>query len=623
MTRNLRSIVLSYGLAAGIFAVLLGAFFIFREFGYKPDLTIPIMIGLAVTAWYLGRGPGILLVTLLVVTTILFRPPTQEVPVPKLVLTYVTVFGLLILIVWLISGRREASIRNKELRRQNELLLNSVGEGIFGIDASGNCTFANPVAAAMIGREQGELIGRVVHDTFHHSRPDGSRIPADECPLTAVFGDGNRRHVSDEVFWRADGTSFPVEYTTTPIRENAEIIGAVTVFRDVTEQRRGAAALLDSEARYRHLFDNNPLPMWVYDLETLAFLAVNDAATYRYGYSREEFLSMSIKDIRPREQVPALLADIARGTDLIQSAEGWRHRKKDGTEIEVEITSHQMLFDGRKARLVLANDITERKRAEAAIRHLNETLEQRVANRTARLEAVNRELESFTYSVSHDLRAPLRAIDGFARIFAEDYSGKLDEEGQRLLSIIRTNAQSMGKLIDDLLEFSRLGRNPIEPAPVDMNELADSARKELLHPNGGRLSYQLRINSLPNAVGDRALLRQVFINLFSNAVKYSSTKSEPRIEVGSNSGEKEHIYYVRDNGVGFDMNYSDKLFGVFQRLHRPEEFEGTGVGLAIVQRVIQRHGGRVWAEGEVDKGATFYFALPKNVHAPGEQNDAK
>jgi signal transduction histidine kinase len=243
------------------------------------------------------------------------------------------------------------------------------------------------------------------------------------------------------------------------------------------------------------------------------------------------------------------------------------------------------------------------------IRRLNSELEQRVRERTAQLEATNKELESFSYSVSHDLRAPLRAIDGFSMILEEDYMPRLDDEGKRVLSVIRRNSQNMGRLIDDLLMFSRLGRLDVSFGDIDMNQLTDEVLAEL-QLQGARQWPAIVRDRLPPARADRTLLRQVWMNLLSNAIKFSTAATQPRIDIGAHIKAGECIYHVRDNGAGFDMRYYDKLFGVFQRLHSADEYPGTGVGLAIVQRIIARHGGRVWAEAAVNAGATFYFSLP-------------
>ena len=262
----------------------------------------------------------------------------------------------------------------------------------------------------------------------------------------------------------------------------------------------------------------------------------------------------------------------------------------------------------RAAELNSANN--ELKKAEDDIHKLNEELEQKVIERTEQLVAANKELESFSYSVSHDLRTPLRLVHGYTRILKEDYGINLDTEANRLMNNIISNAKKMGQLIDDLLTFSRLGRKELVKMNIPVSSMVTTLCSEIKNENGNR-NIEFKINELQPAKGDNAAIKQVWVNLISNAVKYSKLTEKAIIEIGCETKENEIIYFIKDNGDGFDMRYADKLFGMFQRLHTDEKFEGTGVGLAIVHRIISKHGGSVWAEAKVNEGATFNFSLPK------------
>ena len=314
------------------------------------------------------------------------------------------------------------------------------------------------------------------------------------------------------------------------------------------------------------------------------------------------------------------ILDVTTLTRQVVKRRDFSLRAKKATEDEigelVDAVNDMLAEIGHRAQALeqanrfLEHEMAERQHADAEVRKLNEELERRVADRTTQLEAANKELESFSYSVSHDLRAPLRAVVGFSKILIEDHAGQINEEAVRKLNVIQSEAHRMGQLIDDLLAFSRLGRKAMNLVELDMTELARATYAGLNGPQDA-VNVELHLATLPRAKGDRVLLGQVWANLMSNAVKFSSKREKPLVEVSAISDEKEHIYFVRDNGAGFDPRYQSKLFGVFQRLHSTGEFPGTGVGLALVQRIVVRHGGRVWADGKPGEGATFYFTLPK------------
>jgi PAS domain S-box-containing protein len=389
--------------------------------------------------------------------------------------------------------------------------------------------------------------------------------------------------------------------------------GIAHVTSQVLLSARAEEGLRESEERFRRAVVDSPFPILLH-AEDGAILQASNSWCEITGYNREELATIADWTERAYgERKGAVQADIDRLYRLNHRVADGDHsiRTKRGDTRIWDFSSAPLgrLPDGRRLAISMAIDVTERRAAEREVRRLNAELEQRVKDRTAQLEVVNKELEGFSYSVSHDLRAPLRAIDGFARILGEDYTARLDDEGRRLLGVICGEAKRMGQLIDDLLAFSRMNRQQLEPAQIDMAALAQAVFGEHAAQAPGR-QLRFKVQPLPPAQGDHAMLRQALANLISNAIKYTRPRAVAEIEIGGRTEGEENIYYVKDNGVGFDMKYAGKLFGVFQRLHTEDEFEGTGVGLALVQRVIHRHGGRVWAEAKLNEGATFYFTLP-------------
>ncbi len=495
-----------------------------------------------------------------------------------------------------ITERKRAGETVRQLSLQKELILNSAGEGIYGLDLEGRVTFINPAAARMLGWNPLELLGRTQHDVVHHTKADGSPYPREECPIYAAFKDGQVHRLDTEVFWRKDGTSFPVEYTSTPIREGERVVGAVVTFKDIIERRRSEEALRSSEARFRRVFSSAPLPMWLWDSRTWRFLEVNQAATAHYGYSRDEFLAMRVTDLLPPEEVERMKDDYRRRTEgryLVET----RQRLKDGRFIDVHLTSDLVELSGRRVRLVVAEDISERKRAEEALNQ-----------RTKELERSNADLEQFAYVASHDLQEPLRMVASFTQLLADRYGDRLDGEAREFIAFAVEGATRMQALIDGLLSFARVKTRAKELQPTDC-QAAFQRSLTNLHVTLQESGAEVLSEQLPTVLGDESQIEQLFQNLVGNALKFRS-RNPPQVRVSARRNGKEWIFAVNDNGIGIDPRYNERIFAIFQRLHSRSEYPGTGIGLAICKKIVERHGGRIWVESKVDQGATFYFTLP-------------
>ena len=374
---------------------------------------------------------------------------------------------------------------------------------------------------------------------------------------------------------------------------------------DITERRRAEHDMVSSELRYRRLFETAQDGILILNAQNGEITDVNPFLSNMLGYSKQDLLGKTLweigffRDSAASHQAFQVLQDkgYVRYEDLPLE-------DKKGQPMQVEFVSNVYAIDGEKVIQCNIRDITERKRAEERIRLLNESIKQHAAE----LEIANNELETFSYTVSHDLQAPLRSMNGFSQALFEDYPDKLDDQGKDYLRYIQESSNRMSQMIEDILKLSRITRSGMQKTTVNLSELAESVATELQTTDPNRF-VKFSITPGIQVMGDQRLLRIVLENLLGNAWKFTSKIKKPEIEFGTTEQEGKNTYFVRDNGVGFNMSYADKLFLPFQRLHSSTEYAGTGIGLASVQRVIKRHGGRIWAEGKPDKGATFYFTL--------------
>lgn len=494
-----------------------------------------------------------------------------------------------------------------------ELVLNNIPQGVFWKDRNSVYTGCNQVICRTMGLSGPEALIGKSDDQF----PVLTREQAESYIRMdrEVIESGRPQLPVVEPLNRYDGETIWVETIKVPLRDpDGNVIGILGTWQDVTERRHAEEALRRSEQRYRSLAMAMSEMVWTSNARGNS-LRVEPPLEIFTGLPQAELSGSGwLKALHPDDRLRAEEAWASAVAASTPYECEFRLRRADGEWRDIHSRGIPILADDGEIQewIGVGVDVTDRKRSEERIRRLNDELEQRVRDRTSELQAANKELEAFSYSVSHDLRAPLRAIDGFSRILLADFADKLPAEAQEYLRDIRNSSRVMGQLVDDLLHFSRLGRQPVRKQRIKAAELVRRCLDELQHLQEGRV-VDFRIAELPDCWADPGLLKQVWMNLISNALKYSSKRDVAVVEVGcqvNDAGDRE--FFVKDNGVGFDMRYVHKLFGVFQRLHRVEDYEGTGVGLATVQRVIHRHGGRVWAEAELNHGATFYFTLPES-----------
>jgi len=652
------------------------------------------------------------------------------------------------------------AVRLQHTEDQMNTVFQNAPDAIIVINSGGVITKWNPAAERIFGWTECEVKGKTLEQViipadYRKRHKDGLRRFQETGVATVL----NRTIEVPAI--RRDEAVIQVELTIsavklverTPLAEDQHIF--IAFIRDITARKKveadvgrlnetleqrvseRTAALHESEKKYRQLFERNPIAVFVFDLSTFRFIDVNDAAVRQYGWSREEFLSMTALNIRPPDEIERFLSVDRNQAHGLRNIGVWKHVKKNGEVIYAEVTAYNISYDGQTARLSLATDVTEKIHAEQALRasesrfrkifdsrmigiffwdkdgnineandffleqirysrqdlidgkirwtditppeylhldyaalqqikvkgacdpfekeyirkdgtrfsvlvgaarleetspdkgvafimdisdrknmqqeivQLNKDLEKRVLTRTEELQLANKELESFSYSVSHDLRTPLRAIHGYSQVVIEEYESSLDPEGKRLLNLVQHYAKRMGQLVDDLLEFSRVGKRDLSLVQSNMNSIVTDVLWEFNLNCDAK--YRIDVHPLGEAMVDPSFVKLVFRNLISNAIKYSSKVKNPKVEIGRIQQGSEWIYFVKDNGAGFDMQYYHKLFGVFQRLHGDDEFDGTGIGLAISERVVKKHGGRIWAEGSPGKGAVFYLTLTPPV----------
>ena len=496
-----------------------------------------------------------------------------------------------------VTEKKIAAEKIKESEYRYRSLIEQASDSIFIFNAASvKYMDINPAGSLLTGYTREEFLKLSPKDLSLEEYPEASALNKDDLKKCKPINYERRLK-------RKDGTTVEVEVSAKMMDDDKVVIFA----RDITERKRTAEKIIESEKLYRSIYENTGEAI-LFTKPDGSILSANGIACKIFERTEEEICRLGrngLVNLNDQRVVPDLIE--RENSGLLRSE--WTFLKKDGSLFPGEVSS--TLFknsEGEERTITIIRDITERKNVEDKIRNINMELERKVLQRTEQLQAANSEMEAFSYSVSHDLRAPLRGIIGFTTILEEDYVSQLDDEARRVTAVIKSNTAKMGNLIDDLLAFSRMGRKTVEKTTIDTGELVKEIVAEFENKSKGKVDWQ--IASLPNSIADITTIKQVWVNLISNAVKYSGKRDQPKIEIGSKKDHHATIFFVKDNGVGFDEKYKQKLFKVFQRLHSAAEFEGTGVGLAIVEKIISKHGGNVWAEAELNKGACFYFSLP-------------
>ena len=522
-----------------------------------------------------------------------------------------------------ISERISEHERLSRVDALHAAILNTALDAIISVSPEGMIQEWNPAAERIFGYSRDQVLGKPMDDLI----VPASLLEVYREGLTnyLITGTGSLLNRPIELsLRRMDGTEFCAEMAITQHNGDGDPAGCTVLVRDITERKQTERALRESEERFRTLIEGVK-DYAIYMLDKEGHVATwNEGAEKLEGYPADEIIGKHVATFFSPEDVQNGVPD-----NYLKKAEkegkaineGWRFRK-DGSRFWTQGIITALYDENGKLRgfSKIAHDMTQQKQWEENIKRFNAELEDRVRKRTTQLETANKELEAFSYSVSHDLRAPLRHIVGYVDILQSEAAEKLDEDARSHLQTISEAARQMGNLIDALLEFSRMGRTEMRRQRVNLGQLVEDAQRAL-RPEMQDRQVEWKIGPLPEIEGDPVMLQQVIVNLVSNALKYTRPRKKAQIEIGSMQSDQKIIFYIRDNGVGFDMTYSDKLFGVFQRLHPAREFEGTGIGLANVRRIIHRHGGRVWAESTPDRGAAFYFSIPISTGAKEGSND--